>query len=83
MPRLIHSSICGPFLSTLTNIFPGKDPAEGEDKYAWIMRNAAYEEGSYEWELMRKEKECRNDSEFGLLVGMLTGQAFSMDEYWN
>jgi len=60
----------------------GKDPAEGEDKFAWIMRNHAYEDGSYEWDLMKKEKECRNDSEFGMLLGMLTGKAFDMDEYY-
>jgi len=32
--------------------------------------------------LMRQEKECRNDGEFGFLWGMLTGKALDVGEYY-
>jgi hypothetical protein len=60
----------------------GKDSAEGKDKFAWLMRNHAHEDGAFEWVAMKKEKECRNDSEFGFLFGMMTGKVVSsQDEF--
>lgn len=64
----------------------GRDPAEamGMDKMAWVFRNMRYEDGAYEWDAMLKEKDCRNDSEFGFLLGMLIDKTIgaSMEEYW-
>jgi len=61
----------------------GKDPATelGMDKMAWLFRNMGYEDGEYQWNEMLKEKECRNDSEFGFLLGMLINKTISLDEF--
>lgn len=61
----------------------GKDPATelGMDKMAWLFRNMGYEDGQYQWNEMLKEKECRNDSEFGFLLGMLINKTVSLDDF--
>jgi len=62
----------------------GKDPATelGMDRADWAFRNMGYDTDSILWTEMLKEKECRNDSEFGFLLGMILNKTIT-SEYWN
>jgi hypothetical protein len=62
----------------------GKDPAKelGMDKADWAFRDMGYDTDSILWEEMLKEKECRNDSEFGFLLGMLLNKVIRPEEYY-
>lgn len=41
------------------------------------LEDSEYTMGSIEWDEMFKEKECRNDSEFGFMFAMMTGKALA------
>jgi len=61
----------------------GKDPAKelDMDRADWAFRNMGFDTDSILWTEMLKEKECRNDSEFGFLLGMLLNKTMALDGY--